>query len=125
MIAFHRLGVHLGNDTFLERSRDIAKLLGRVAPSAPSGFGNFFGAMHRIHRGSTEVVIVGDRPDLVDVLRGSWDPQRTTAWGDTGDSPLWSGRKDGFAYVCHDYACQLPAATPTDLAAQLSGTTTR
>ena len=125
MIAFHRLGVHLGNDTFLERSRDIAKLLGRVAPSAPSGFGNFFGAMHRIHRESTEVVIVGDRPDLVDVLRGSWDPQRTTAWGDTGDSPLWSGRKDGFAYVCHDYACQLPAATPTDLAAQLSGTTTR
>ena len=124
MVAFHRLGIHLGDSTFLERSRDIAKLLGRVASSAPSGFGNFLGAMHRLHHTSTEVVVVGDRPDLVDVLRGTWDPQRTIAWGEPVDSPLWANRESGAAYVCHDYACLLPTKTPEALAAQLTTSTT-
>ena len=120
MVALHRLSTHLADPTLLERSRDIARLLGRVAPSAPSGFGNFLGAMHRMHRESTEVVIVGDRPDLVDVLRGSWDPQRTIAWGEPADSPLWAGRVAGSAYVCHDYRCLIPATTPETLRAQLN-----
>jgi uncharacterized protein YyaL (SSP411 family) len=124
MVAFHRLGTHLGDAHLLERSRDIAKLLGRVAPSAPSGFGNFLGAMHRLHHTSTEVVIVGDRPDLVDVLRNTWDPQRTIAWGEPVESPLWANRQSGAAYVCHDYACQLPVTTPEALAGQLTTTTT-
>lgn len=124
MVALHRLGTHLGDSHLLERSRDIAKLLGRVAPSAPSGFGNFLGAMHRLHHTSTEIVIVGDRPDLLDVLRGTWDPQRTIAWGEPVESPLWANRQSGAAYVCHDYACQLPVTTPEALAGQLTTTTT-
>jgi uncharacterized protein YyaL (SSP411 family) len=122
MVALHRLGTHLGDATLLERARDIARLLGRVAPSAPSGFGNFLGAMHRMHRESTEVVIVGDRPDLVNVLRGTWDPNRTIAWGEPVDSPLWADRTPGSAYVCHDYRCMLPATTPEGLAEQLTST---
>ena len=124
MVALHRLGTHLGDPLLLERSRDIAKLLGRVAPSAPSGFGNFLGAMHRLHHTSTEIVIVGDRPDLLDVLRNTWDAQRTIAWGEPVESPLWANRQSGAAYVCHGYACQLPVTTPEALAGQLTATTT-
>ena len=122
MVALHRLGTHLGDATLIERARDIARLLGRVAPSAPSGFGNFLGAMHRMHHESTEVVIVGDRPDLVDVLRGTWNPNRTIAWGEPVDSPLWADRTPGSAYVCHDYRCLLPATTAEGLAEQLTST---
>ena len=124
MVAFQRLGIHFGDISLTERSRDIARLLGRVAPSAPSGFGNFLGGMHRMLKESTEVVIVGNRPDLVDVLRGSWDPGRTLAWGEPIDSPLWEGRSSGVAYVCRDYRCLLPATTPEGLAKQLLGSTT-
>ena len=42
------------------------------------------------------------------------------AWGDRYDSPLWDGREDGRAYVCRNYACQLPASTVEELGAQLS-----
>ena len=124
MVAFQRLGIHFGDISLTQRSRDIARLLGRVAPSAPSGFGNFLGGMHRMLKESTEVVIVGNRPDLVDVLRGSWDPGRTLAWGEPIDSPLWEGRSSGVAYVCRDYRCLLPATTPEGLAKQLFGSTT-
>ncbi len=44
------------------------------------------------------------------------------AWGERYDSPLWEGRDDGRAYVCRDYACQLPAADAATLAAQLAAT---
>jgi uncharacterized protein YyaL (SSP411 family) len=80
--------------------------------------------MHRLLKGSCEVVVVGDRPDLVDVLRGSFDPLRTIAWGEPFDSPLWVGRSEPAAYVCRDYACQLPATTPEDLRARLASFTT-
>ena len=43
------------------------------------------------------------------------------AWGEPYDSPLWEGRRDGFAYVCRDYACQVPADSAEVLAGQLAG----
>ncbi len=43
------------------------------------------------------------------------------AWGERYDSPLWTGRGDGLAYVCRDYACQAPQDTPDGLRAQLAG----
>jgi hypothetical protein len=41
------------------------------------------------------------------------------AWGERYDSPLWDGRRDGLAYVCHDYVCEAPVETPDALAALL------
>ena len=42
------------------------------------------------------------------------------AWGERYDSPLWDGRTDGLAYVCHNYACQAPQDTPDGLRQQLA-----
>ncbi len=124
MAAFIRLGTLTGDSALIERAHDIARLLGRVAPSAPSGFGNFYGAMHRILKGSCEIVVAGRRPDLLDVLRGTFDPLRTIAWGEPFESPLWAGRTEPAAYVCRDYACQLPARTPDELRERLASLTT-
>ena len=70
-------------------------------------------------RGVTEVVIAGDRPDLLAVVRQEWRPKMVLAWGERYDSPLWEARRDGYAYVCEHYACQAPADTPETLRAQL------
>ena len=59
-------------------------------------------------RGLTEVVIVGDRPDLVRLAQSVWRPDTVLAWGEPYDSPLWHDRAEGFAYVCRDYTCELP-----------------
>ena len=69
--------------------------------------------------GATEIVITGDRRDLLAEVRRHWLPDAVMAWGEPFDSPLWHQRADGLAFVCHDHACQLPAENVTDLAAQL------
>ena len=38
-------------------------------------------------------------------------PDAVLAWGERYDSPLWQGRRDGLAYVCHDYLCEAPVDT--------------
>ncbi len=43
------------------------------------------------------------------------------AWGEPYDSPLWSDREDGFAYVCRDYGCQAPQDTLEGLAELITG----
>ena len=42
------------------------------------------------------------------------------AWGERYDSPLFVDRGDGLAYVCHNYACKLPAKDVDGLVSQLS-----
>ena len=43
-------------------------------------------------RGLAEVVVTGDRPDLVDVVRRRYLPAAVLAWGEAYPSPLWEGR---------------------------------
>ena len=69
--------------------------------------------------GLDEVVVTGDRADLVDVVHRGWFPHAVLSWGTPLDGALWEGRADGRAYVCRHFACQLPATTPEELAAQL------
>jgi hypothetical protein len=70
--------------------------------------------------GVTEVAVVGDRRDLVDVAQRRYLPNAVLAWGEPYDSPLWQERREGFAYVCRDYVCAAPVDDPTTFAAQLS-----
>ena len=71
------------------------------------------------HRGIKEVAVVGDRPDLLAVVHERWRPNVVLAWGEPYDSPLWTSRGDGLAYVCEHFACQAPQDTPDGLRAQL------
>jgi hypothetical protein len=66
-----------------------------------------------------ELVVAGDRPDLVATARRDHRPELVVAWGERYDSPLWADRADGRAYVCRRYACQLPATDADTLLEQL------
>ena len=46
-------------------------------------------------RGLVEVVIAGERPDLLGVVRSRWLPGAVIAWGEPTDSPLWQDRDVG------------------------------
>ena len=69
----------------------------------------------------TEVAVVGDRPDLVRIAQTIWRPDTVLAWGEPYESPLWHGRRDGFGYVCRDYACEAPQDTPEGFIEALTG----
>ncbi len=119
-VALLRLSALTGDDRYRDHAGQILALFGPLAGSAPAAFAHLLGALELWHGGTTEIVVVGDHPDLVTEVRSRYLPTAVLAWGERYDSPLWEGREDGRAYVCRNYTCQLPASSPDELAAQLT-----
>jgi uncharacterized protein YyaL (SSP411 family) len=123
-IAFLRLSALTGNESLRNYAHDILRLLARVAPNAPSAFGLALAAALLLHVGTTEVVLPGNSNELLSVYREQWRPHGVIAWGEPFDSPLWTGRNAGAAYVCRDYVCLLPAHNGEELRERLLTTET-
>ena len=131
-----RLSVVTGNEDFASKAitplRSVAELMGR----APAGTGRWIAALDFYLSTPKEVAIIGAPGDpttaaLLRVVNGRYIANRVVV-GAAGESaaaesglPLLEGRGmvDGMptAYVCENYACQLPVTDPEALAAQLPG----
>jgi uncharacterized protein YyaL (SSP411 family) len=118
-VALLRLAALTGEDRYRERAERILRLTGSLATQHPTAFGHLLAAVDLAVHGIDEVVVAGERSDLVEVVHGRFLPGAVLAWGERYPSPLWEGRDDGRAYVCRNYACRLPAEDPAALAAQL------
>jgi uncharacterized protein YyaL (SSP411 family) len=118
-VALLRLTALTGETRYAGPAAGILRLSGELAGRVPSAFGVLLGAIDLHNTGTTEIVVAGDRPDLLDAVRHRWLPNAVLAWGERYDSPLWADRDDGLAYVCRDHTCQLPASSPEELTAQL------
>ncbi|HXG03642.1 MAG TPA: thioredoxin domain-containing protein [Candidatus Binatia bacterium] len=128
-----RLAVLTGERSYEARAvaalRAVADLMARY----PAGFGRFLCA-HDFHLGPvTEVALVvppgADPEPLLREVFGRYLPNRVVAGARDGDDkaaagiPLLEGRRalDGrpTAFVCRNYACDLPTTDPAALARQL------
>ena len=74
-----------------------------------------------VEDGPVEIVVTGDRADLVRAARRRFLPGAVLAWRSPAaklpaglgaavpfESPLLAGREDGFGYVCRRGACLAP-----------------
>ncbi len=127
--ALLRLSALTGELTYRDR---VGQLIDAMAPAlvkAPTAFTGLVIAADLSRRGITEVVVSGDRPDLVAAARGALRADMVLAWGERYPSPIWEGREetgaDGRAYVCRDWACQAPVSDAPALLAALALTTLR
>ena len=118
--ALLRLGALTGERQYHQRASDVLRLLGTMADQQPMGFANVIGALDMAATGFTEIVIPGDNQELLEVLRLRFQPNTVVAWGEPYDSPLWTSRANGHAYVCRDFTCNVPASTQAELVAQLA-----
>jgi uncharacterized protein len=118
-VALLRLAALTGEERYRDRAERTLRLAGSLATQHPTAFGHLLAAVDLAVNGIDEVVVAGDRPDLVEVVQSRFLPGAVLAWGERYPSPLWEGRDDGRAYVCRNYACRLPAEDPEALAAQL------
>ena len=116
-----RLAALTGEQRYRHQSEQILQLVGGVVGGAPTAFGRLLAAVDMLRAGVTEIAVVGERPDLLAAVRSRYLPNAVLAWGEPYDSPLWQDRHAGFAYVCRDYACQVPADSAEVLAGQLTG----
>ncbi len=118
-LSLARLAALTGHDRYRRAAEDIVRLLARSAGAHPTAFAHLLAAVDVLAGPVTEVAVVGERPDLVEVVQRRFLPRTVLAWGEPYPSPLWEGREPGRAYVCQGFACQRPATTVEDLEAQL------
>ena len=121
--ALARLGALTGERRYTDQARRAIDLIGALLTRHPTAFAHSVLTADLLARGGTEIVITGDRPDLLAEVRRQWRPDAVLAWGEPTDSPLWEGRDVDRAYVCRDYACRMPADAVATLAGQLADTT--
>ena len=119
-VGLLRLAALTGEGRYRNQVDQILLLAGPIAARHPTAFGHLLVAVDLAVHGVDEIVVAGDRPDLVEVAQRTFVPGGVLAWGERYESPLWDGREDGAAYVCRSYACGLPADDPTTLADQLA-----
>ncbi len=130
-----RLGVITGNDDFAAKGSTPLRAMQQMLGRAPSATGHWLGALDFYVSLPREIVIVGPASDpatgaMLDEVSKRFMPNRVlvgVADSDNPplkDSPLLEQRvmQDGMptAYVCENYACQLPVTEPAALAAQLA-----
>ena len=120
-LALTRLGALSGNVAYTDHARRVVDLLGDLLTRHPTAFAHTVLTADLLARGTTEVLVTGDRPDLLAEVRAHWLPDAVVAWGEPTGSPLWTDREPGLAYVCRGYTCALPAADAATLATQLTG----
>ena len=110
-MAFLRLSALTGEPQWRTFAIDTLRLLARVAPSAPSAFCHAVSASLVLADGTMEVVLPGPAGEFLHEFRQQWRPHSVVAWGEPFDSPVWTDRVPGSAYVCRDHQCMLPATT--------------
>jgi uncharacterized protein YyaL (SSP411 family) len=119
-VGLLRLAALTGRGDYRSRGEDVLRLLAEPVERHPSAFSHLLGAVDFLASGAREIVVAGDRRDLVDVAQRAFTPNAVLAWGERWSSPLWDGRVDGNAYVCEHFACRAPVSTPGDLVSALS-----
>ena len=118
-LALLRLGALTGEGRFTNAAESVLRLLGRDAASQPTAFGRLLEAIDLFHSGTTEVVVTGDRADLVSAVASSYRPNTVLAWGERRPGPLWDGREGNQAWVCQNRTCTTPVDSVEALLANL------
>jgi len=131
--GLERLAALSGEHGYSQRAAEVMRMLAQPAARHPQAFGHLLQAT-RFHLGPRrEVALVGEPLDeLLAVVRGRFRPTTVVAAMRPGDAtaqeavPLLRGRDpvDGrpAAYVCRNFACQMPTSEPGALEAELATT---
>ncbi len=138
-----RVAVVTGNEDYTKKATTQLRTLSELMSRAPTGTGRWLAALDFHLSAPKEIAIIGrtDDPEtrqLLSIVFGRYLANRVvvgtvgeksrlpdlTKWGQVTAIPLLEGRGmvDGkpTAYVCENYACQLPVTHSEALAAQLN-----
>ena len=116
--ALLRLGGLTGEDRWRGAGERIVELGAPLLATQPMAVPDLVQALALADEG-VEIVVAGDRPDLIETARRRWLPGAVLTWGERRPSALWEGREDGAAYVCRRFTCLEPARDAATLERQL------
>jgi uncharacterized protein len=116
--ALLRLGALTGEARLTAVGERLIRTASPVLDENPLALADLLGPVG-LAEDMVEIVVAGDRGDLLAVVRGRWLPGAVLAWGEPTTSPLWEARRDGAAYVCRHFVCRSPVTEPGTLGGEL------
>ncbi|MHB8294186.1 MAG: thioredoxin domain-containing protein [Acidimicrobiales bacterium] len=122
--ALWRLHGLTGRRAYEEAAEGIASSLGALSVRYPTGSSHALSTLLALSAGTVEIVVAGDRPDLVRVASSAYLPNAVRSHGEPFASPIWEARAPGHGYVCRQWACLAPAGTPDQLLERLAAVVT-
>jgi len=127
-LALIRLHALTGEGRHLDRAEGVMRILGPLVERLPLALGRILLALQIRSVGINEVAIIGPAPEsLLGAMRAKLRRNVVVAVAPTASSsvPLLAGREPTggatLAWVCRDFACQMPTDNPDELASQLDG----
>jgi uncharacterized protein YyaL (SSP411 family) len=124
-----KLGAYTGEERYVEAAEKAVAALQPALAQAPTGFAWWLNALEFELAPPKEIVLIAeDAQPLLDVVFGEYRPHQVVAWKAEGAEsviPLLKGREaigeKATAYVCQNFACQMPVTEAEALWAQLDG----
>ena len=117
-LALGRLAALTGEARFEEPAERVIELVTPLLADQPTTVADAVAAWALLDDGA-QVVVSGDRPDLLAAVRAHWLPDAVLAWGEPASGALWEGRATGAGYVCRRFVCDAPARDVSTLESQL------
>ena len=127
-----KLAIITGSEDYRIKATIPLATLTELMARAPAGTGHWLAALDFYVSSPKEVVIIGPRNDpateaLLQTVNANFHPNKVLVGAEVSSDyalPLLEGRgmidSKPTAYVCQNYACQLPVTTPEDLNSQLA-----
>jgi uncharacterized protein YyaL (SSP411 family) len=128
MVLF-KLGAYTGEERYVEAAEKAVAPLQPALAQAPTGFAWWLCGLEFELAPPREIALVGENiQSLLDVVFAKYRPNQVVAWKAEGAEsviPLLVGREaiegKATAYVCQNFACQMPVAEAEALESQLEG----
>lgn len=117
--ALLRVAAIHGRSDLVTRSEEIMALASSAASANPQAHARMVAAFDLAFGSMTQIVVTGNRRDLLDEVRRAYLPNSVVLHGERFESPLWTGRTGDQAYVCKNYTCDLPTDDPAQLREQI------
>ncbi len=120
--ALQILGAYTGETALADARDGVGRAAGQILDRYPQAAGHLWAVLATSAVGVNEIAIVGEEAGLTDVVWETFRPDAVLATSATpsDEVPLLATRPAGpggagLAYVCRDFVCDLPAATPDEL----------
>ena len=120
------LNLYTGNGDYADDAEEAVSALYPYLAQYPHAFAHWLGTAWLLMHEPKEVAIVGaveEARELIDVVQQAYRPQTVVAVGTSDVVPLLANRVQfngqPTAYVCQNFACQLPTTDKDVLASQL------
>jgi uncharacterized protein YyaL (SSP411 family) len=119
VVALSRLAALTADESLARTASDILSCSYELLEKAPTAVPVLLHGADLVVNGPVEVVVTGDRPDLVAEARKRFLPSGVLTHGAVAVSQPVPPRPTGRAFVCRGRTCSAPISEPEELAALL------